>query len=174
LRARAFPALSAVACVLACHDLSSFSTASGGSYEGPIESARFVRAGLPGSSRMCLTIDTDHLQDAPGTLSTSDGLFAKTPLRSIPQLWQDPLSTLSFGEGRIQNAVYVAHGNAADGGAASGGGDVFVVISFMVSDAVEVRLLRGAPSSGGGPAPAGPPSLFGVFSLKRASGACTY
>lgn len=171
MRARAFPALGALACVLGCHDLSSFSTASGGSYEGPIDSARFVRAGLPGTSRMCLTIDTDHLQDAPGTLSTTDGLFAKTPLQSIPQLWQDPLSTLSFGEGRIQNALYVARGTAE---AASGGGDVFVVISFMVSNAVEVRLLRGAPSSGSAPAPASPPSLFGVFSLNRASGACTY
>lgn len=154
----------------ACHDVSSFSTVSGGSYEGPIASASFVRSGL-GKSRMCLTIDTSHLQDAPGALSTDDGLFHDTPLRSIPQLWQDPLSTLTFGDGRIQNAVYVAHGNPVDRGEA---GDVFVVVSFMVSGDIEVRLLRGAPAAADAGASPGPPSLFGVFTLSRASGACTY
>jgi hypothetical protein len=156
---------------VACHDISSFSTASGGSYEGPIASASFVRAGL-GMSRMCLTIDTNHLQDAPGTLSTTDGLFHQTPLRSIPQIWQDPLSTLSFGEGRIQNAIYVARGNPVDRGEA---GDVFVVVSFMDSGSIEVRLLRGAPAApDSGTSPGGPPSLFGVFTLNRASVACAY
>jgi len=148
--------------VSACHDVSSFSTASGGSYEGPISSASFVRAGL-GEPRLCLTIDTTHLQDTPGTLTTTDGLFQQTALRSIPQLWQDPLSTLTFGEGRIQNVVYVAHGNPLDGGPA---GDVFVVISFMNAGGIEVRLLRGAPDA--------PGSLFGVFALTRGSGSCPY
>jgi hypothetical protein len=155
---------------VACHDVSSFSTASGGSYEGPIASASFVRTGL-GKSRMCLTIDTNHLQDAPGAVSTDDGLFQKTPLRSIPQLWQDPLSTLSFGEGRIQNVVYMARGNAIGGHEA---GDIFVVVSFMVAGDIEVRVLRGAPATTDGGSSPGLPSLFGVFTLSRASGACAY
>jgi hypothetical protein len=165
----------------ACHDVSSFSTVSGGSYEGPIVGASFVRAGLSASARVCLTIDTAHLQDSPGTISSNDGLFYQTPLRSIPQLWQDPLSTLTFGEGRIQNVIYVARGNALDGGASREGGasgeagDVFVVVSFMVAGNIEARLLRGAPPApDSGPAPAGPPNLFGVFVLNRADAACPY
>ncbi len=154
--------------------MSNFSTTAGSSYEGPIDSAHFVRAGLRGTERMCLTIDTSHLEDAPGAVSTSSGLFQKTPLRSIPQLWQDPLSTLTFGEGRIQNAIYVARGSAPDGGAPGDAGDVFVVVSFMVAGDIEVRLLRGAPAADGGSEAQGPPSLFGVFALNRASAACAY
>jgi hypothetical protein len=161
--------------MVACHDVSSFSTADGGSYEGPITNASFVRAGLGGSIRMCLTIDTSQLQGAPGTLSTNDGLFQKTPLRQIPQFWQDPLSTFNFGEGRIQNVLYVAHGNPPDGGPSSEAGDIFVVVSFMTAGDIEVRLLRGAPASpGSGSEPAGPPSLFGVFALDRGNGSCPY
>jgi hypothetical protein len=164
----------AVLAMAACHDVSSFSTADGGSYEGPITSASFVRAGLGSSVRMCLTIDTSQLQGAHGVLSTNDGLFRNTPLRQIPQFWQDPLSSFNFGEGRIQNVLYVAHGNPPDGGAAAEAGDVFVVVSFMTAGDIEVRLLRGAPGSPGAGAASGPPNLFGVFPLDRGSSACPY
>lgn len=157
---------------LACHDISDFSTTSGGVYEGVITGADFVRAGLGASVRMCMTIDTSQLQTAPGSISTDDGLFEGTPLRPIPQYWQDPLSTFNFGEGRVENALYVASGNGNDAGLA---GDVFVVVSFMIAGTIEVRLLRGAPSiaSTGGSA-SGPPNLFGVFSLSRNPGQCPF
>ena len=70
--------------------------------------AGFVLAGILPNTKLCLTLDTDHLQDAPGAISTDDGLFRKAPLRPIPQIWHDPLSTLTFGEGRLKNLVYVA------------------------------------------------------------------
>jgi hypothetical protein len=165
----------AILATAACHDVSSFTTADGGSYEGPVTSASFVRAGIGDSVRMCLTIDTSQLQGAPGMLSTSDGIFQKTPLRQIPQFWQDPLSTFNFGEGRIQNVLYVAHGNPPDGGASADAGDVFVIISFMTAGDIEVRLLRGAPGPpDAGSAIMGPPNLFGVFALERGSGTCPY
>jgi hypothetical protein len=147
--------------------VSDFSTASGGFYEGSVTSADFVRAGLGPSVKMCLTIDTDQLQGSPGVVSTNDGLFHKTSLRSIPQFWQDPLSSFNFGEGRIQNVLYMASGSATDAGTS---GDVTVVISFMVGGDVEVRLLRSAP----GGASAGPPQIFGVFSLSRMTGSCPF
>jgi hypothetical protein len=163
-----------VACgvsLASCRDIDGFSTASGGHYEGTIVGASFVRAGLEATVKMCLLIDTDHLQDAPGSLSTDDRLFQATSLRPIPQFWQDPLSTFNFGEGRIKNVVYVARGGASDAGPA---GDVIVVVSFMVSGDIEVRLLRGAPASADSGAADGPSNLFGVFALSRSPGACSF
>jgi hypothetical protein len=160
-----------LASLLACHDISDFSTASGGVYEGVITSADFVRTGLGAAVRMCVEVDTSQLQTSPGSISTDDGLFAGTPLRAIPQYWNDPLSTFNFGDGRIQNVLYVASGNRTDAGLA---GDVIVVLSFMISGNVEVRLLRGAPATAAvGPA-SGPPNLFGVFLLSRNAGSCPF
>jgi hypothetical protein len=150
----------------ACDSLSDFSTTSGGVYFGAVTGAGFVRAGLGDSVRMCLELDTSQLQSAPGSLTTDDGLFRKTPLRQIPQLWHDPLSTLTFGQGRTQNLLYVAQGNATHTESA---GDVFVVVSLMTSGNVEVRLLRGAPQTS-----ATPSSLFGVFTLSRQESACPF
>jgi hypothetical protein len=143
--------------LVACRDVSGFTT-HGDRFEGPVVEGDFVRSGVDPGTTLCLTLDTDHLQDIPGTLSTSDGRFRTVPLRSIPQIWHDPLSTLAFGEGRVKNLLYVAAATTpfADGN----GPDAFAVVSLMQSGNVEVRLLRGAPSGtppdGGGPSEAGP------------------
>src|SRR5204862_7586462 len=84
--------LSLLACA-ACRDASRFSSR-GDRYEGTVVKGSFVRSGIAEDVSMCLTLDTDHIQDTPGTISTSDGRFAKTALRPIPQIWHDPLSTL--------------------------------------------------------------------------------
>jgi hypothetical protein len=163
---------------LGCRDVSGFNTGSD-SYVGQVVQADFVRAGVGEDVQLCLTLDTDHLQDAPGTISTSDGVFAATPMRPIPQIWHDPLSTFNFGDGRIKNLLYVATASA-DGGS---GGDMFVVVSLMNSGKIEVRLLQGAPSVAGpgsdsGPTspPTAPPSsnVFAVFSLSRQASACSF
>jgi hypothetical protein len=151
-----------------CRDLSGFSTTDGDRYENKVVSAAFVLTGLQPDVSLCLTLDTDHLQDTPGAISTDDGLFRQTPLRPIPQIWHDPLSTLSFGEGRLKNLIYLATPTAGD--------DVFVVVSLMQSGDIEVRLLRGAP---GLPADAGATqsagrNLFAVFDLTRKEGPCSY
>jgi hypothetical protein len=168
-----FPALGlagalALAGAAGCRDLSAFSTSDGDRYENTVVNAGFVLAGIRPDTTLCLTIDTDHLQDLPGAISTDDGLFQRTPLRPIPQIWHDPLSTLSFGDGRLKNLVYVA--------TTSAGEDVFVVVSLMESGDVEVRLLRGAPGlpvEGGTSASSGG-NLFAVFDLTRKSGPCSY
>jgi hypothetical protein len=174
--------LASVACVASlagCRDLSGFSTAKGGSFEGSIIGADFIRAGIPATSdagvatRLCLTLDTDHLQDTPGQLSTTDGMFHDAPMRTIPQMWHDPLSTLSFGEGRLKNLVYVV---TASFPLADGGTDVFAVVSLMQSGNVEVRLLQGAPrmlQDAASPMPNGG-NLFAVFTLQRSSTSCSY
>lgn len=156
-------AMLALAALAACRDTSRFST-NGDRFQGPVVQGSFVRAGLPETVQMCLTLDTDHLQDAPGVISTSDGRFARVPLRPIPQVWHDPLSTLSFGDGRVQNLMYAA--------APSDAQDVVVIVSLMKSDAIEVRLLRGAPGADAGTG--APPALFGVFTLERQTGPCAF
>jgi hypothetical protein len=148
-----------------CRDLSSFSSG-GDSFEGPVTKADFVRSNVAADARACITLDTDHLQDAPGRISTSDGRFHAEPLRPVPQLWHDPMSLLAFGEGREKNLVYVA--TPADGN------DVLVVVSLMTSGGVEVRMLRGAPQAGASDAGAAPPNVFGVFQLIRQAGPCSY
>jgi hypothetical protein len=152
--------------VPACRDVSRF-TNTGDHYEGDIVAGSFVRAGFDAGTRVCLVLDANHLQDAPGTLSSSDGRFHAAPLKPIPQIWHDPLSTLSFGDGRVQNLLYIAT-PMIDGSADT---DVTVIVSLMQGGGVEVRMLRGAPPVGATDEGA---SLFGVFSLQRAGGSCSF
>jgi hypothetical protein len=157
---------SPLALTLGCADVSRF-TNSGDHYSGAIVAGGDVLQGFDASAALCLVLDANHLQDAPGTLTSSDHRFWNAPLRPIPQIWHDPLSTLSFGEGRVQNFVYVV-APLAD---ADAFGDIYAVLSLMQSGAVEVRLLRGAPVIDAGK---GPDNLFGVFSLTRAAGPCSF
>jgi len=164
--------LGAGICASGCRDSSRFSSR-GDHYEGAVVQGSFVRAGINEDAQMCVSLDADHLQDAPGMLSTSDGRFHATPLRPIPQIWHDPLSTLAFGDGRVQNLVYVASPiTAADPQ------DVVVFVSLMSEGGIEVRLVRGAPQSDAGTPDAGPatttPPLFGVFALGRHEGTCSF
>ena len=122
---------------------------------------------------MCLTLDADHLEDAPGAISSSDGRFASSALRPIPQIWHDPLSTLSFGDGRLKNLVYVVTATTPFGD--GGGDDVFAVVSLMQSGDVEIRMIRGAPAvAAAADAAPGPVNVFAVFDLSRKAGSCAF
>jgi hypothetical protein len=158
---------------MGCRDVSRFTT-SGDHYEGSAVQGDFVRAGVEANTQLCLTLDADRLQDSPGAMSTNDGRFHTAPLRPIPQIWHDPLSTLSFGEGRVRNVVYVAAATTHfdDGN----GDDVLVVLSLMQSGNVEVRLIRGAPGLPTDAAAAASPkgNVFAVFDLSRRPGPCLY
>jgi hypothetical protein len=159
-------ALSLAVASAACRDVTRFTNA-GDHYEGDIVAGSFVRAGFDGATRMCLVLDANRLQDAPGVITSSDGRFQATPLRPIPQIWHDPLSTLSFGDGRVQNLVYVAT-PMTDSGTEP---DAMVVLSLMQGGGVEARVVRGAPPVGQTDEGT---SLFGVFSLSRAGGSCSF
>jgi hypothetical protein len=162
----------ALAGTMGCRSVSRFSTKSD-HYEGDVAKGSFVRSGLGEAVRMCVLLDAEHLQDAPGHLTTSDGRFRATTLRPIPQIWHDPLSTLSFGEARVQNLVYVASPIATP--AAPDTQDVMVVLSLMDEGGIEVRLVRGAPQADAGvPMPAQAPPMFGIFTLDRREGACSF
>ncbi len=155
--------------VLGCRGEDRFSTGPGERFEGPVTPASFARAGFSDSTNMCLTLDAEHLQDAPGTITTSDGQFRLTALHAIPELWRDPLSTLSFGEGRERNLIYVATPVAplASQGDSGSLESAFCVVSLLNSGSVEVRLIRQAPGAANS-------QLFGVFSLTRKQGPCSF
>jgi len=121
---------------LGCADVGRFSN-SGDYYGGDVIDASFLTAGLGPLNGLCLTLDASNLQGAPGTMTSNDGRFRNTPLRQIPQIWHDSLSTLNFGEGRLQNLVYIAT-PLVDADAL---GDITVVLSLMQSGSVEVRLV---------------------------------
>jgi hypothetical protein len=160
-----------LAVTMGCRDVSRYSS-KGDHFEGEVVKGSFVRAGVAEDAKMCLVLDAEHLQDAPGTLSTSDGRFRLTPLRPIPQIWHDPLSTLSFGDGRRQNLVYVATPLPIDAGDRQ---DIMVFMSLMTEGGVEIRLVRGAPQTdAGAPVEATGAPLFGVFTLDRREGNCSF
>ena len=151
-----------------CRDVARFSSA-GGHYQGTVVAGGFVRTGIAEDARLCVTLDTDHLQDEPGTISLSDGRLRSVALRPIPQIWHDPLSTMSFGNGRVKNLVYMASPAVTSG---SDSGDVTVILSLMDSGSLEARLLRGAPAADGGVSLT--TNVFGVFTLEHANGSCPF
>ena len=174
MRERLLCAIAALLGLGACKDIDRFSTEPYESYCGKIVSASIVRRSFSEMMCMRLTFDGRHVNERPGKLWTDDGMFANTPLRTIPELSHDPLLTFTFGEGREKNLLFAADPVEADRGPA-----VTVVISLMHSGDAEVRLLRGA---GGGPEPPPAadggtsidgPALFGVFApLRRRKGTC--
>lgn len=169
----ALPAILGALVFVECRDVTRFSSR-GDRFEGAVVKGSFVRSGVVEDARMCLTLDTDRLQDAPGSITTSDGRFKQTPLRPIPQIWHDPLSTLSFGDGRVQNLVYAASPLVGEAGVEESQ-DILVIVSLMQTDHVEVRLMRGAPQTDGGQRPSGVAStVFGIFNLDRAPGPCAF
>jgi len=151
-----------------CNDVTRFSTEAGESYCGNIVPGPFVRQGFKPDVRMRMSFDADRIDTQPGVLSTSDGMFTEAPLRSIPQLGNDPLSTLQFGEGRSRN-LFV-------GVSPSDGQTAFAVVSLMENGNVEVRVVRGAPPPAGVTSiPAHEaPTLFGVFPLTRQRSRCDF
>jgi hypothetical protein len=160
---------------MGCKNVTRFSSKDGDHFEGDIVKGSFVRAGIGDNAKMCFLLDAGHLQDAPGTFSTSDGRFKDAPLRPIPQIWHDPLSTMTFGEGRSQNLVYVASPSPSATTPASDAQDVMVFLSLMDEGGLEVRLVRGAPvADAGTPMPAVASPMFGVFTLDRRDGACSF
>jgi hypothetical protein len=152
-----------------CKDISRFSVPDG-RYEGVIVDAGFVRAGLAEQTRMCMTFDAGRIQQGPGSITTSDGSFAQAQLRSIPQVWHDSLSAMTFGDGRIETLMY-----AVEPTNLVSQQDAIAFVSLMQSGEVEVRLLRGAPARSDAPRAQGAASaMFAIFRLKREQGPCSF
>jgi hypothetical protein len=151
----------AAALVAGCERLDRFGTGDG-SLEGAVEAADLVRAGFATGVRACLELDTGKLQSMPGFVSTSDGRFARTPLRPIPPLASDALSNVSFADGQVRNLLFAVR---EAGGAPR---DALAVVSLLDDGRVELRVLDGAPGA------AGVEPLYGIFALERKRSRCSF
>lgn len=174
MRARSLLVVSSLFAALAalgfgCAETSRFSTGPGESYCGDVVGAQFVRAkNVSPTAKMRLVLDADNLQNAPGTLWTTEltpgEKFTATPILTIPELASDTLSQFSFGEGHVKDALALA---------SLGTTDVNVVLSLLKSGDVEVRLIRGtSEGSRHPPAPDAPAQIYAVFHLHREKGNC--
>lgn len=171
---RAAAVLVAATSVAGCKDLDRFSTKPGESYCGNVVTSSFVRTrGFVPSARMRLVLDAGELATNPGTLWTDDAApesgqslcsprvtFDGAKLRTVEPILHDPLSTLSFGDGREHNFVAWVD--------ATCGAQLLAVVSLMRNDDVEVRLL--APHRVAGDDESRPE--FAVFPLSRERGEC--
>ena len=158
---RLWPWLGPLALLLgaSCKDVSDYSTAPDESYCGSIVQGPFVRANFEPDVQMRLRFDGTALDTAPGSLTTSDGRLHDSALGVVTQVFNDPLSTLQFGEGRRRNLLYTVVPR-------DGSPSLLVVLSLMDSGDMEVRLVRGPAGDGG------PPAVFGIFPLQRRKGTC--
>src|SRR5215212_2972122 len=146
---------------LSCKNLDRFDTKGNAAYCGQLVSAPafhdgFVPDGQPGVLlAMKLTLDTSRLSSFSedkmtqlGALTSNDAdtglcsasdqaLFESSPVRSIPQLDHDTLSTLSFGEGHDEDFFAWTDSTCQ--------GTMLAVVSLLRKGDVELRLFKPAP-----------------------------
>jgi hypothetical protein len=172
-----------------CRNVSRFDTRGEEAYcgslvSGPAFHAGFVPTGEPPNLRLKLTLDTSQLaslsQTTPvllGALTTDDAergicasetqqpMFRSAPLRAIPEVHHDAVSTLSFGDGHDEDLFAWADSTCQ--------GTMLALISLLRSGDVELRLFKPAPLP---PPDAGPEQQpgFALFYLKRNDQGCDF
>lgn len=167
--------LGCLAALAACGDLRDF----GGTYRGNIVKGSFVRSCFSDTVCALLQFDPDKavasdagLGEAPNTLTTSDGVFAQTVLEPVQGLANDHLSLLDFpGPQRLRNYLLLARPLSGP----LAGRDVFVVVSLLASEDVEVRVIARSADGSASCAEVEPLSAdepreyFGLFRMERTS-----
>jgi hypothetical protein len=167
-----------------CQSQKDFDLEDNESYCGPITSADFLRR--PNGNEPNAFYEDDRIElhgyssrqaaCPAGSLTTTSRLLDGAELRPIEVLAHDPLSTLQFGDGRVENEIYFVR--------TARGQDLLAVLSLMTDGAVELRLLGAAQSEEGGglpPCPTDPDAgvaalpptpVFALFHLRRDRAGC--
>jgi hypothetical protein len=157
---------------LGCRDIDRFDTEDGTAYCGAMVNFSQKNSFIPSVGgrpdlRLKLQLDTDSLTVQPGVITSNDALnglckplpsFDAAPLRAIPEVLNDPLSLIEFGDGREYNFFAWADSTCQ--------GTMLAVVSLMKNDSVEVRLLKPKPN----PPPGAPDEErpgFILFQLTR-------
>ena len=175
--------------LLGCRSLDRFDTRGDAAYCGELVRApkaqdAFMPEGEPVSPLvMQLTLDTSQLSSfsedstaLPGTLSSNDkawglcsdsgeALFKGSPLRAIPQLYHDSLSTLSFGEGHDEDFFAWTDSQCL--------GTMLALVSLLRNGDVELRLFKPARLPAEGAGPKEQPG-FALFYLRRNKKGCGF
>lgn len=167
---------------LSCRDLDRFNTTDKEAFCGHLVTGPSFNDGILAKEQiaalmqMKLKLDTSQLSsfsndemvrlgflssnDADSGLCSGDGepLFKSSPLRSIPQLDHDTLSTLSFGEGHDEDFFAWSDSTCQ--------GTMLVLVSLLRKGDVELRLFKPAPLP---PPKAGPDKRpgYALFYLQR-------
>jgi len=153
-----------------CHKLDGFDTRPGEAYCGAIVGKPFQAGFLPENQppelAVALTLDTSKLTSEPGILSSNTAglcgdqpLFQDAPLRAIPEVDRDAISTLSFGDGHEHDFFAWVDSTCQ--------GTMLAVVSLMKNNQVELRLFKPARLPPSGAPPAEQPG-FAVFHLQVA------
>lgn len=174
---------------LSCRDLDRFDTKGDAAYCGQLVKAPdfqdgFVPDGKPGLLlTMKLTLDTSQLSSFSadkatqiGALTSNDAelglcspggqaLFESSPVRGIPQLDHDTLSTLTFGEGHDEDFFAWTDSTCQ--------GTMLALVSLLRKGDVELRLFKPAalppPKAGPGERPG-----YALFYLQRHKEGCGF
>lgn len=178
--------LGVVSCTLSCRSLDRFDTSGdpafcGDLVSGPSFHDGFVTAGEPWNLRLKLDLDASKLSSFSenrnaimGWLTSNDvgtglcvdqPLFHSAPIRAIPQLYHDTLSTLSFGEGHDEDFFAYVDSTCQ--------GTMVSLVSLLRNGNVEVRLFKPARLPDEGAKPDKLPG-YAVFYLTRHDEGCEF
>ena len=174
---------------LSCRSLDRFDTKNNAAFCGQLVSAPafhdgFVPDGQPDVQlTMKLTLDTSQLSSFSadkatqvGALTSNDvdkglcapsgqALFESSPVRGIPQVDHDTLSTLSFGEGHDEDFFAWTDSTCQ--------GTMLALVSLLRKGDVELRLFKPAPLPAAGVGADQRPG-FALFYLKRDEKGCGF
>lgn len=171
---------------LSCKSLERFDTKGDAAYCGTIVAGPsfhdgFIAIQQPPDLRLRLTLDTsqisgvsEHKVAVPGRLTSNDSevdlcpdqaLFTNSLMRTIPQVYHDSLSTLSFGEGHEEDFFAWVDSTCQ--------GTMLSVVSLLSNGNVELRLFKPAPVPDEGAGPEQRPG-FALFYLTRHEDGCDF
>ena len=146
---------------------------------GPSFHDGFIQDNEPNRLSLMLELDTSQIANMgeskasfPGQLSSDDNvsglcpgepLFEGAQLRTIPQVYHDTLSTLSFGEGHDEDFFAWVDSTCQ--------GTMVALVSLLRNGHVELRLFKPAPFLAGEP-PADQEPGYALFYLNRSEHVC--
>lgn len=179
----------ALACValglLSCKNLERFDTKGDAAYCGTIVAGPSFHDGFIASQQepflLRLTLDTSQISGVadnqvalPGRLTSNDGesglcaehaLFENSLMRTIPQVYHDSISTMSFGEGHEEDFFAWVDSTCQ--------GTMLSLVSLLSSGNVELRLFKPAPVPKDGAGPEERPG-YALFHLTRYEKGCGF
>jgi len=163
-----------------CKSVARFDTGPGGAFCGELIEGSTSDGLVPDSDagapslRLALTLDTRHLVDYPGTLTSDDELgglcdgqrlFDNARVRTVERTLRDVISSTLITQDHEQDIFTWVDSSCQ--------GTFLAIVSLMVDGTVEIRLFKPMKEADVG-APANQRAGFGVFALARNENGCGF